>query len=65
MKTSALNMTNEERLRRYPNGKCPLCGGQNWQTHRVPEDDESYVQCEECSEAYRIESEGGDDDETF
>ncbi len=45
-------MSNEERLQKYPSGKCPLCNAQQWYAYYDPEEDESGTLCENCDTHY-------------
>jgi hypothetical protein len=56
--SSQLNLTNQQRLKRYPSGKCPLCGGTNYSAYIEVDDDpevpnETGIQCDGCEEKYR------------
>lgn len=53
-----LNITNQERLRRYPSGKCPLCGNEVYVAYIEADEGEILehgMQCTDCEEKYRIE----------
>lgn len=41
-------MTNQERVQKYPSGKCPLCNHQEWETAYYPEEDETARVCQNC-----------------
>lgn len=58
MKT--LNLTNAERLAKYPSGHCPLCHAKDWECYYVPEDAEHGVVCLDCGEQYPIEQDSHD-----
>ncbi len=49
-----LNLTNQQRLEKYPDGKCPLCGARNWNSFYDPELYQSIVECQECHEEFPI-----------
>lgn len=50
MKT--LNLTNRERLEKYPDGQCPLCGAQHWLAYSAPEENEYGIECSDCGEQF-------------
>lgn len=59
---NSLDITNEDRLDRYPDGRCPLCGGDDYSPYLSIDDDpdipsEHGLMCDGCGEHYRIEDE--------
>lgn len=45
-------MTNQQRQEKYPSGKCPLCNAQDWITVYDPEENEHFIECQECQTAF-------------
>ncbi|KAM3102090.1 hypothetical protein ACKFKH_32365 [Phormidesmis sp. 146-20] len=53
-----LDISNADRLRRYPSGKCPLCGGDDFTAYLTVDEGEVVehgLECTGCTEQYRIE----------
>lgn len=52
-----LNISNADRLTRYPSGKCPLCGETSYDSYLDVDEDEIErgVVCTHCGEKYRTE----------
>ena len=49
-------MSNDERLQKYPSGKCPLCNAQDWYDYYDPEESESGMLCNSCDTQYPMET---------
>lgn len=63
---NSLNITNQDRLDRDPDGYCPLCGGHNYSVYLLVDDDpdipsEHGMMCNTCGEHYPIEDEDSTD----
>ncbi|GEM_PF-6066168 len=41
-------MTVQEKRDKYPSGKCPLCNAYKWVAGYDPEENEYYIECQEC-----------------
>lgn len=49
-------MTNQERLEKHPDGKCPLCGNSSWRSYFDPETFESLIACYVCDSEFICEN---------